>query len=188
MNIKYEFTGKSINYGGHLLFQIKAIKSFNNSFKNIEEGELGGWLESSYNLSHDDGCWVFSDCYVLGLSEIKDNAYVSNGALIVDSKLSNNAFVDGKAYVGHSVIEDDAKVIGSVEIDNAVLDRHAVICRHNTASRVAFEEVNDVSQDTLSSNSDGDYVTLSDLGNLSSLKEKINSDGKKQNGESSFFS
>ena len=44
---KYELTSETKVINGVELHQIKAL----NSFGNIKEGDLGGWIESEKNLS-----------------------------------------------------------------------------------------------------------------------------------------
>lgn len=92
-NKKYKFTGKTIEYKGTTLNQIVALKSFGN----IEEGDIGGWIEKENNLYTHGNCWVYpksmvmgdarvgGDSIVKGLSVVSENALVLNESLVDDS-------------------------------------------------------------------------------------------------------
>ena len=68
MNRKYEFTGreKTLNDNGKevVVKQIRAIRRI--PLYDVEEGDVGGWIESEENLSHDGDCWVKDDAVVYG--------------------------------------------------------------------------------------------------------------------------
>ena len=51
-NKKYEFTGKTANVGKHILHRIRALRDFGD----VKAGDLGGFIESEGNLSHDGEC------------------------------------------------------------------------------------------------------------------------------------
>lgn len=51
---KYELTDDTITVGGRTLHRIKALKGFSN----VEEGDLGGYVEKEDNLDHSGEAWV----------------------------------------------------------------------------------------------------------------------------------
>lgn len=67
---KFELTSEFVTFLGKKLFRIKALISFGN----VEEGELGGYVEKEENLSNDGNAWVFGNARVFG------NAWVSGDA------------------------------------------------------------------------------------------------------------
>ena len=79
---KYEFTGETKVVYGRTLHQIKAL----NSFGEVKEGDLGGWIESEKNLSHEGDCWVSGDADVSGDIEVYGNAEVSGDARVTSQK------------------------------------------------------------------------------------------------------
>lgn len=81
---KYELTDDTITVEGRTLHRIKALKSFSN----VEEGELGGYMEKEDNLDQRGDAWVYGDARVYG------NAQVSG-----DARVSGNAQVSGDAQV-----------------------------------------------------------------------------------------
>ena len=54
---KYELTANTRMVCGIKMYQIRALVSFGN----VEEGELGGYLEKECNLGHDGNAWVYSN-------------------------------------------------------------------------------------------------------------------------------
>ena len=54
---KFELTAESKIFAGKKLFRIKALISFGN----VEEGELGGFVEKEENLDQSGNAWVSGD-------------------------------------------------------------------------------------------------------------------------------
>ena len=116
MDKKYELIESNIKG----LYRVKALKDFGH----VKKGDIGGYVQSEDNLSHEGYCWVhgnaiiydnariygnaqISDCAVIdgnvriyGDSEIWDYAIIRDNALIYgDSVISGNAFIDGDAEI-----------------------------------------------------------------------------------------
>ena len=87
---KYELTSETKVINGVKLHRIKAL----NSFGNIYEGDLGGWIESEQNLSQDGNAWVEGNATVRGNATVSENAIVCDNAIV-----SGNATVRGNAKV-----------------------------------------------------------------------------------------
>ena len=96
MDKKYELTEEQITAFGKKVYRIRYLKEV----RGIHAGELGGYVESEYNLSQYD------------YAVIKDYAVVKDSAVIKDY-----ATIGGYAEIGGSV------VIGG----HVVLDGHAYI-------------------------------------------------------------
>ena len=102
---KYEFTGEEKVINNHTLHRIRAVRDFGV----VKAGDLGGWIESEDNLSHDGYAWVGDDALVT------NKAWVANKALV-----AGDARVTGKVLVaGDARITGDARVTG--EADYAVV-------------------------------------------------------------------
>lgn len=75
---KYELTDETMVFHGITLHRIKALKDFGN----VKSGEIGGWIESEHNLSHNGDCWVadnakvFDDARVFCDAEIHGDSHV----------------------------------------------------------------------------------------------------------------
>ena len=116
MSKKYELVESSkIILKNVILYRIKALIDIPNI---VKAGELGGYIESEKNLSHEGNCWVADDAFVYS------NAYVSGDAKVYgDAQVSGNAKVFGNAFVygnakvyGDAFVYDDAHVYGESSV------------------------------------------------------------------------
>lgn len=116
---KYELTEETLEYDGHILHRIKALRDFGN----IKAGQLGGWIEKERNLSHEGICWVAGDAKVFGDAEVCNDAEISGYANVYENaRVSHSAKVFDNAEVsGNAVVSDKAKVFGKAEIYNDAL-------------------------------------------------------------------
>ena len=119
--MKYELTGETKEFFGVTLYRIRYLKSF----ANVSAGDLGGWLQSTANLSQEGNAQVSDDALV------SDDAQVSNDALVSgNAQVSGNALVSGHAQVrgdarvsGNALVSGNAQVRGSARVlgDNSIL-------------------------------------------------------------------
>ena len=59
---KYELTEeKRVMPTGEKVYRIKALRDFDTTYKPVKAGDLGGWVQSEDNLSHEGNCWLFDD-------------------------------------------------------------------------------------------------------------------------------
>lgn len=116
-NKKYELTNETKIVGEHTLHRIKALKNFDN----IYAGDLGGWVESEDNLSHECYCWVAGNAMVYGNAKVYGNARIFCDAQVYDNaKIYGNAYVYDNARVhGDAEVYDNASILGNVDVDNA---------------------------------------------------------------------
>ena len=93
---KYELTAECKEFSGRKLYRIKAIVTFGN----VQEGDLGGWIEKEENLSQEGNAWVYDNAWVFGNAEVFDNAWVFGNAWVYgNAKVFGNAWVFGNAEV-----------------------------------------------------------------------------------------
>jgi len=122
-NKKYILTDETIKLGEKRLYRIKAIKNF----FDVKEGDLGGFIESEKNLSHDGKAWVGVSAKVFGDAKVYHNAQVFGYAQVFgDAKVYHNANVftcakvSGNAEVfGDAEVSGDAQVFGSAKVFDA---------------------------------------------------------------------
>ena len=105
---KYEFTGETITDNGKVLHRIRAVRTFGR----VRKGQLGGYVESEDNLSHDGNAWVGDKAIIYGNAHIGGNADIGGYAEVGD-----NARVVGNARVNdHAKVFRDAQVFGNAVI------------------------------------------------------------------------
>lgn len=129
-NKKYKLTKKTINHYGTTLYRIKALKDFGD----VKAGDLGGYVESEDNLSHEGDCWVYYDAIVRDKAMVLDNAQVSDYAIVKDYATvrdsarikGNNILISDKSHIyGKAIILKNSRIIGecniggNVKIDNS---------------------------------------------------------------------
>jgi len=103
--------------------RIEALRSF----ENVNKGDIGGFVDSDMNLSHDGTCWVFNSARVSGDARVSDSARVSGDAEVSDSAwVSDSARVSGDAEVSDSAwvygsawVSDSARVSGDAEVSDS---------------------------------------------------------------------
>ena len=118
MNKKYVFTKECKKLlSGTVVHRIKALRDFGH----VKKGDLGGWIESEDNLSHDGNCWVFDEAEACGNARVCEEAKVYDKA-----RVFGNALVYGKAEV-----YDEARVYCNAEVSGeaCVYDKAVIIDR-----------------------------------------------------------
>ena len=112
---KFELTANSKMCLGKKLFQIKALISFGN----VEEGDLGGFIEKEDNLSQYGNAWVYGNAEVYGNARVYGDAEVYGDAWVSgDAEVSGNADYTTIKGFGRNCrnttffkSEDDVKVV-----------------------------------------------------------------------------
>lgn len=141
MDPKYEFTGKTRICRGVTMHQIRAVQSFGA----VKAGDIGGWIESEQNLSHNGACWVSEYATVLGDAQVSHDAYISGSAIICEkarimhrAKVMESACVDGCAIVmdnaliqGNAYIGEKARIINRARVmESAFIGGYAIVMGH----------------------------------------------------------
>ncbi len=110
---KYKFTGRTkvIDcHGERTIHRIQACIDIPRY--DVKTGDLGGWIESENNLSHDGDAWVKNNAVVMHQAVVSGDALVCHDAVIM-----NNARVDGFALVRNKTcVFENAHVTGKVEL------------------------------------------------------------------------
>ena len=114
MEKKYELTEETLEHNGHVLHRIKALINFGD----VKAGEVGGWIESEDNLSHEGDCWVSDKAKVFENARVWGDAQVYNDAEVYGyANVSGSANIGGDAKVyGDALIYGNAKVCGDAQV------------------------------------------------------------------------
>lgn len=76
---KYEFTGNKIIRYGFVAYQIVVVKDFGP----VKKGDIGGWIESEANLSHEGNCWISENIRLVGNTNVSGDVQISGSACIL---------------------------------------------------------------------------------------------------------
>lgn len=110
------------------LYRVKALKDFND----VKKGDIGGYVESEYNLSHDGNCWIYDYAIVRGKAQVYHNAVVRRYARVWgEAQIYDNAIIDDNAQVyGNTIIYDKVQVGGFAQVCGhaQVRDKTRVYC------------------------------------------------------------
>ena len=117
---KYKLTDDSIEFNSIKLYRIQALRSFGT----VKEGDLGGYVQSEANLSHEDNCWVSGNAWVSDTAQVYGNARVGGDARVFgdawvfdNAHVSDTAWVYGDAHVyGKARVYGDAQVYGKAHV------------------------------------------------------------------------
>lgn len=130
---KYELTNETTKVNGRTLYRIRALKTISTNLMLVQEGELGGFVESEFNLAQEGNCWigdnavvfknarVYDNAIIRGHSYIYGNARVFHNATIQDSSCSNSTWIYGTAAVYDSICRDSSLIY-----DRAVIERSTI--------------------------------------------------------------
>ena len=117
---KYELTNITHPFNNKLR-RIKAL--INIPRYGVKVGDLGGYIESEKNLSHDGDCWVFDSALVSGEARIFGSALVFGEAWVSgEARVYGEARVSGKALVsGEARVFGEAQVFGEARVSGEAL-------------------------------------------------------------------
>lgn len=94
---KYILTDITMEYVGHKLYRIKAVKDFGD----VHEGDLGGWVETEDNLSQFGNCWIYDNAKVCENANVHGEAIICGGAKIEsdeDYAVFKNTWSSGRYF------------------------------------------------------------------------------------------
>ena len=136
---KYELTEETKTLAdGTVLHRIRAVKDFALADgTEVLAGDLGGWIEKEYNLSHGGYAWVYGDARVYGDAKVCGDARVYGDARVFGDALVygyaevfGDALVYGDAEVyGDALVYGDARVFGYARVyGDARVSGYAEVC------------------------------------------------------------
>jgi carbonic anhydrase/acetyltransferase-like protein (isoleucine patch superfamily) len=127
---KYELTDETMTVDEVTYHRIRACKDFDVQGYHVKAGDLGGYVESEYNIDQDRNAWVGGLARIGGHAVIRDNARVcGNSHVRGHAVIGGHAWIGDNAWIGgHAVIRDNAWIGDNARIgDNAWIGDNAVI-------------------------------------------------------------
>lgn len=172
---KFELIDVEDNHNGNKVYQIKALRDF----EDVSEGDLGGYVENEKNLSHLGNCWIYNNARVLGNARVYEDAQVFSNAMVFDNaEVFGNAKVHGSADVyqrgkvyGNASVYGNARVYNSAEVfGNAIVHGNARIKSRTKVSRPVT--VIDNSEVTITITDDQIHVYQSTVYEIDNIPDK----------------
>lgn len=117
MNKKYILTDDTQCISGHMLHRIQAIKDFGD----VKAGDLGGWVESTKNLSQSGDCWVYDGSCVYQRASVVGDAVIRNNSFIF-----GNADASKKAVIAHGSIYGYVSITDFARVESVTCHRAVV--------------------------------------------------------------
>lgn len=134
-NYKYELTDEHITHRGCVLTRIKAMRDIPRH--GVKKGDLGGYVQSPWNLTNRGDCWVGGTAKVFEKGGVRGDALVcgdadvrANGMVMGNAVVKDSAFISGHAEIkNNAVVKDNARVYGYATVGgDALVCDNAKVC------------------------------------------------------------
>ena len=137
-NRKYEMTNITMEFEERTLYRIRALKNF----RNVEAGDLGGWVSGKYNLSQEGECWIYDEAKCMDNARMYHNSVMYNNAIMCDfsemhgcsemhnysAMLDNSRMYNCSAMYDNSRMYNDSKMYNNSRMfDNSAMYNNAVM-------------------------------------------------------------
>lgn len=123
---KYELVPETVTkFYSKPMYRIRALKDFSD----VKKGDLGGYVESYYNLSQIGNCWIYDDSIVGLGSKIVGNAVIKGHSTVTRySEVSDHAIVEGGSHIDESsFILGQSRVFKSMVMGRSAVTRKSII-------------------------------------------------------------
>lgn len=124
-NKKYELVKDSpmkiiIGNSQTTVYRVRALKDFGD----VKKGDLGGYIQSEYNLSQYGNCWIYDEAICWQSGKILNNSKLKDFAEIFGcGKIKDNAIVGGRCIVkdssvisGFVILSDNITTLGTSRV------------------------------------------------------------------------
>jgi len=151
------------------LYRIISLKDFYiPQFGQIKYSEIGGYVQSEDNLSHDGNCWVthngkvfdnaiimedavvkddaavYGHAEIKGSSKIKNLARVRGNSKIIDSVISDKTDVKGNAYLYAVIMKNASMIYENAKVENCILYDGTMIHGDSKVNECILKDVSEI--------------------------------------------
>lgn len=106
---KYRLSQETVNVDDIKLYRIIALRDFGD----VKAGDLGGFIQDEYCLSHEGDCWIYRDV----TSEVLNGRLRGSSVVMGFSSISGNSIVKPVSFIKNCKLSGKVTVKGSVLID-----------------------------------------------------------------------
>ena len=142
---KYEILkDQAITMNGSSIYRIRALKDFGD----VKAGDLGGFVASEENLSHEGPCWIYGDAMVYHKAKVKENAIVRD-YVHVYGNVFDHARVNGFAIVqDNATVSENTRVYGETIVkDYAMVSGHMMVAQGTISNSVILFGIGEINFD-----------------------------------------
>lgn len=112
---------------GVTVYRIIALKDF----ADVKKGDVGGWVQSYYNLEQTGDCWVYDDAVVM-----------NEGLVCQNAKATDNANIKGTVALNQSITVNQYALLESnkdwVNIENVDGEGNSLTAFKDRKQNIAF--------------------------------------------------
>lgn len=103
-----------IEFEYHKLYRIEALRDFGN----VKKGDIGGYVQTEDNLSHEGLCWIYDDAKAYDQSRVSGNARIQDRVQVSEhAKVGDNAnILDDVQVYGYAGIYGNTQLCGNVQV------------------------------------------------------------------------
>ena len=114
----------TVKYNGRILHRIRALKDFDG----VKKGDIGGFVQSEHNLSHDGNCWIYDDAKCMDSAKCMDDSIMfDNSIMYNNSKMYDysrmcdySKMFDNSIMYNNSIMFDNSRMYdNSIMYDNS---------------------------------------------------------------------
>lgn len=158
---KYELTNEK-RLRATPMYRIRAVRDFGD----VKTGDLGGWVNSEENLSHDGLCWLYDEATALDHSRVLGNAQMQNHSLITDyATVCDNALIQDYTEIsfrsrvfGNTILQRSSSVSGYAQVGGDVLLSNVHVTQNATI--IGYDEIGIIGDILI-----GDYAYITNTNN-----------------------
>ena len=111
----------TIEFKGRILHRIRALKNFND----VKTGDIGGFVESEWNLSQEGNCWIYDDAKSMDSAKCTDESQMYNGSCMYD----NSRMLDNSRMYDNAMMYDNSKMFDNSKMyDNSRMYYYSKMC------------------------------------------------------------
>ena len=106
----------TIEWNGHILHRIKALKDF----RNVRKGDIGGYVQKEKNLSQEGNCWIYDNAKAMDSSRIYDNSEMHDNSVMHENSImfDNSEIHDSSIMHDNCRMYNDSRMYGDGELNN----------------------------------------------------------------------
>ena len=100
----------------------------------MKVGDVGGFVESEWNLSQEGNCWIYDDAKCMDSASVCDNAKMYNRSCMCDNSrmYDNSIMFNNSVMYDYSIMYDNSEMYGnSIMFNNTRMYNNSIMCNNS---------------------------------------------------------